>query len=197
MSPNDTQLDDLRTATGIPDLGAMTDEQFAKVVEKAGRGDLSLEQLTMLTQVVPRFLPLLETAVVEQIAALKKVAKGAAASQKQALEAVGQTLDSLQQTLHVLAQHAQSDDARIEVGKIVPELGKMGLELAKIVQQMNTENNSFWWRIGRGVLIALGIISLAALTAAAAAAAVVLKGMAEQAAQAGKRGETRGKFGGA
>jgi hypothetical protein len=158
MHYNQTQLDELKAATGVTEFDAVTDEQFAQAIKKAAEGGLSYEQLQLFIQVAPQFLQLQE----KMVEGLKKVAEGAQSSQKEALQAVGHSLDAVHQTLHVLAQNAETDEARVELAKLALETGKLGLKLARIIKEMNEANNSFWWGLA-GLIGAVGVGALAAI----------------------------------
>lgn len=157
MQPSATELRELKTATGITDFGAVTYEQFAQVVKKAAENGLSLERLKLLVQVMPQFVQLQS----EMIGALKKIAEGAQSGQHAALQAVGNSLDATRQTLHVLAQNAQTDEVRLEIAKIAVEVGKQGLELARIIVVINGDNNSFWRHVagiaGTAAVVVIGV----------------------------------------
>jgi hypothetical protein len=168
MHYHQTQLDELKAATGVTEFDAVTDEQFAQVIQKAAEGGLSFEQLQLFIQVAPQFLQLQEKTIGELVEGLKKVAAGAQSSQKEALKAVGHSLDFIHQTLHVLAQNAETDGARVELAKLALETGKQGLELARIIKEMNEANNSFWWNLASGIgnaAMMIGAVGVGALAA--------------------------------
>jgi hypothetical protein len=163
MHPKQTRLDELKAATGVTEFDAVADEQFAQVIKKAAEGGLSLEQLQLLIQVMPQFLQLQEKMIGKLVEGLKKLAEGAQSSQKEALQAVGHSLDDLHQTLHVLAQNAETDEARVELAKLALEMGKQDLELARIIKEMNEANNSFWWRLASTIGTTVTAISAVAI----------------------------------
>ncbi|HBI42591.1 MAG TPA: hypothetical protein DDY78_06990 [Planctomycetales bacterium] len=163
MSLNSAQLADLQAAAGVIDFANMNDEQFARVVKKAVQGRITLEQLRLLVQVVPQFLQLQEQMISQLIAGVQEVAKGARESQKDALQAVGRSLESVHQALHMLAQNAQTDHGRVEIAKLALEAGKQGIELARIIEQMNQANNSLWWKLG--TVLAAAIVTIAGAAA--------------------------------
>jgi hypothetical protein len=165
-------LDDLKASTGISDFETVTDEQFAGVAKKAAEGGLTIDQLKLLVQVMPQFIQLQGKLIEEMIGGLKQVAKSAKASQKAAIQAVSQSLDSAHQTLHVLAQNAQTDEVRLEIAKLALEAGKQGIELARIIKEMNDSNNNLWWKVAS----VIGTVGIVAVGVSVTMLSVFLKG---------------------
>lgn len=132
MQPSSAQLQELTAATGIPDFSAVTLKQFTEVVYKAAKKSLTLERLRLLVGVMPQFIQLQG----EIIGGLKKIAEGAQSGQQAAMQAVGRsfdTLNSLQETLCVLAQGSQTDESRLEIARVAVKAGELGIRLARII----------------------------------------------------------------
>ena len=54
------------------------------------------------------------------------------------MQAVGRsfdTLNSLQETLCVLAQGSQTDESRLEIAKVAVKAGELGIRLVEIVRE--------------------------------------------------------------
>ncbi len=156
----DCQVQRLRTATGIKRFGSVvTDDQFNVVLSKVRQGNLNLEQVKLFTQVAPHFIQFQK----DTIEGLKSIAIRAQASQQSAFEAL-QTIGDLTKTsqaLTVLAQNAQSDEARVEIARCTLEIARLQTQVAVVAQSMNKENNAFWkWLGGAALGLALGVPAL-------------------------------------
>jgi ABC-type microcin C transport system permease subunit YejE len=60
---------------------------------------------------------------------------------------------------------SESDQTRIEIAKLTIEAGRLGVQMATIVERMNRDNNSFWkWIVGVLGVVAITIIVIFAGT---------------------------------
>lgn len=133
-------LDRLKRVINIRDLGQTTMKQFAQIQKMAAEGDLSLQEVGLLIAAIPHALELQK----ETLEGLRHIAAQATANQKGALDrAVGPVLASLE-ALKSIAATAETDQARIELARMVVEVGTQGVEVSRIVAEINRNNNGFW-----------------------------------------------------
>lgn len=150
-------LDEAKSIAGLEDLDRVDLEEFARIHEKAAEGELNLEHVKLLAKHIPDFVQLQK----DTVEGLRDIVQEATESQELALEEVGQSLDGLNETLTMLAESAESDDARIEIAKITRELGEISLKIGKIIREMNEDNNRFYGKViavGGGLALAVLVV---------------------------------------
>ena len=67
-------------------------------------------------------------------------------------------MESIAEPLRILAERAESDEARKEIANCILKAGELYLEMAKITQQINANNNEFWWKLGLAALSVLATV---------------------------------------
>jgi len=147
MSTMSDELAKLKDVTGVHDLEHASPQDVAKIDKMAAQGKLSLEQMELLVAAIPHFVELQKAA----IQALQDTVAAARAVQKEALQAVGKSLDSASRILEQMASGVQTDEARMQIAGQAIEIGRLGLEVAKLIESMNKDNNSLYKYIAGAV----------------------------------------------
>lgn len=158
MSSENT-IEELKSITGMLDFKNLSQEDAKKVLKIIGEQRLSEAQVGALVKIAPEFL----SCTTEALSGLKVSAEGAKENQKEALAAITQSIGSISSVLKLLAEQSESDETREKIASHLIEAGKLYIQFAEIAKEMNSENNSFWLKMG-------GIFGTVAL--------VVLGGMA-------------------
>ena len=158
MSSENT-IEELKSITGMLDFKNLSQEDAKKVLKIIGEQRLSEAQVGALVKIAPAFL----SCTTEALSGLKVSAEGAKENQKEALAAITQSIGSISSVLKLLAEQSESDETREKIASHLIEAGKLYIQFAEIAKEMNSENNSFWLKMG-------GIFGTVAL--------VVLGGMA-------------------
>ena len=138
-----TIVDEIIEITGIRDLKKMTEADTVKLLRLIGEQKLKEEHVRALVKIAPSFIGL----AVESLKAISAVAKASGASQIDALQSVQQSISAISEALQVLAASAKSDKTREKLARAILEAGRLYVELARISQQMNANNNDFWLKL--------------------------------------------------
>ena len=157
---NDTRLNKLKTKTGIDDFNSVSNKQFETVQRLAGEGEISKEDMKLLLEVMPNFVQLQET----YIDGLKTIINSAKETQKDALRGITITIENLTALLQSIVEKSETEELRSKIVDISLKLAEHGLEIAKIVQETNKENNNLWKSIAgvaAGALLVVGGIFVA------------------------------------
>jgi len=141
---NETRLNKLKTRTGIDDFSSVSNEQFETVQRLAGEGEISKEDMKLLVELMPNFVQLQET----YINGLKIIINSAKETQKDALRGITVTIENLTALLHNILEKAETEELRSKVADISLKLADHGIQIAKILQETNKENNSLWKTLG-------------------------------------------------
>jgi polyhydroxyalkanoate synthesis regulator phasin len=148
-------IEDVKEKLNVSDLEDATKETVLTINDLVADGELTDEQIAAIVESIPKFIELQE----EVVEGLREVASEAGESQRAAIEAVRSSLDGLEDTLQILAESAESDEARLEIAKLIRELSEKSVEVADKVERMNKENNRTWAQIAGAVssTIAAGV----------------------------------------
>ena len=157
MTSQNHAIEDLKTITGVSDFENASPEEMAKIDKMAAQGKLNLEQMKLVIEAMPHFVELQKTTV----QALQDTVAAARDVQKEAVQSVGNSLNTTSRILEQLAGSVQTDDARMRLAEIAIEIGRLGLEMARILEQMNKDNNNLWkWISGAAVTLAVAVITI-------------------------------------
>ena len=155
MTSKEHEIERLKKITGVTDFENASPEDVAKIDKMAAQGKLNLEQMKLLVEAIPHFVELQKTT----IKALQDTVAAARDVQKEAIQSVGNSLNAVSRILEQLADTVQTDDARMKLAEIAIEIGRFGLEMAKILERMNKDNNSLWkWITGAVVTAAAAVV---------------------------------------
>ena len=155
MTSQNHAIEDLKTITGVSDFENASPEDMAKIDKMAAQGKLNLEQMKLVIEAMPHFVELQKTTV----QALQDTVAAARDVQKEAVQSVGNSLNAASRILEQLAGTVETDDARMRLAEIAIEVGRLGLEIARILEQMNKDNNNLWkWISGAAVTLAAAVI---------------------------------------
>lgn len=155
----DLKLNSLKTKIGIDDFNKVTKEQFEKIQILAGEGIISKEEMKLLVEVMPNFVQLQQT----YADTLKTTINAAKETQKDALRGISVTLDNITDLLKTIAQNAETEELRSKIADIALKLADYGIDVAKILQDTNKENNTMWKQMtlaASAVVITVGGIFL-------------------------------------
>jgi len=155
-------LEELQQKTGIRDLKNLSTSDVDKVLKLAGNGTLSETHVKALVGLTPDFIQHLEQLSVKTLETISKLPENAKASQVEALATVQSSIKGMSEMLGVLktlAENAQTDETREKIGHVIVEFSKLYVELSKISQQMNTDNNAMWKALATTALSVFAIVS--------------------------------------
>ncbi|MDD2640704.1 MAG: hypothetical protein PHS65_06895 [Arcobacteraceae bacterium] len=154
------QLNSLKTKTGVNDFDSVSNEQFENIQVLAGEGKISKKEMESLVEAIPNFIQLQET----YIDGLKATINSAKETQKDALRGITITIENLTKLLQSIVEKSETEELRSKIVDISLKLAENGLEIAKILQETNKENNNLWKSIA-GVaattLVVVGSIFIA------------------------------------
>lgn len=134
------QLEQFTQITGIEDVDNISSKEFEEIQRLAGEGLLGRETLAAAIQYIPNYLELQK----ESIQTLRTTVDKISSSQTQALdilENIQQSLDAQLRIFEILATSAQTDHTHLQLAMVTIEVGRQQIELAKIVAQVNRDNN--------------------------------------------------------
>jgi len=140
----------IKEITEIQDLEQVSSLDIARINKMAAQGKLNTEQMELLVAAIPHFVELQKVtiqALQDTVAAVRDV-------QKEAIQSVSRSLDSASRILEQLASGVQADEARMQVAGHAIEIGRLGLEVAKLIESMNKDNNNIWKYITGAIAVA-------------------------------------------
>lgn len=150
----DIKLNNLKQKLGIDDFKSVSNQQFEKIQILAGEGKISKEDMKLLVEAIPHFVQLQQT----YVDGLKTVINAAKETQKDALRGISVTLENITDLLKTIVKNAETEELRSKIADIALKLADYGIEIAKILQDTNKENNSTWKQIAGFVSIAVLVV---------------------------------------
>ena len=150
----DTNMDNIKRKTGINDFNTVSNKQFEDIQVLAGKGKITKEEMQLLVEMMPNFVQLQET----YIDGLKTIINSAKETQKDALSGITVTIENFTALLHTILEKAETEELRSKVADISLKLADHGIEIAKILQETNKENNSLWKTLGSVAAVALVVV---------------------------------------
>lgn len=151
---NDTNVDNIKRKTGIDDFTSVSNEQFKNIQVLAGKEKITKEEMQLLVEMMPNFVQLQET----YIDGLKTIINSAKETQKDALRGMTITIENLTALLHSILEKAETEELRSKIADISLKLAEHSIEIAKILQETNKENNSLWKTLGNIAAVALVVV---------------------------------------
>ena len=146
-----SDIESIRNDLKIESFEKLTNEQMSNLLQMAGKGKISVQQLEQIATMVPSFF----ASVVE---GLHQVSASAASSQDKALSGLKYAIESLER----LTAHPQADKETIQL------VAEKIIEVAKLIDNANESNNSFFGNAGGWFkAIAVGFVALIGLALAA------------------------------
>lgn len=133
-------LDSLKSRYEIKDFADVSGPEFSRLQKAIADGDIGTNELKILTDAIPNFVQL----QISYIESLKEVVGAAKETQKQALTGISGSLDALNRSFEVLLKADHSEVVTLKIIDATIELAKINVELAKVIQQTNNDNNSLW-----------------------------------------------------
>ena len=150
----DEKLDGLKNKTNIKDFTKVSNKEFETIQKLAGVGKISKEEMRLLVEAMPNFVQLQQT----YVDGLKTVINGAKETQKDALRGISIILENITEILKDIVQNAETEELRSKVADIALKLADYGINIAKIVQETNKENNNTWTQIAGFVSVAVVVV---------------------------------------
>lgn len=98
-------------------------------------------------EAIPHFVQLQQA----YVDGLKSVINSAKETQKDALSGISVTLENITDLLKTIVHKSETEELRSKITDIALKLADYGLEIAKIMQETNKENNNTWKYIAGGV----------------------------------------------
>ncbi|QLE57115.1 hypothetical protein [Nostoc sp. TCL26-01] len=170
-------IEKIQQETGIQDLKTLDQDKLDKVMDAVNSKKITAEDLKKLIEMFPsEFLASLglatqgiKTSLDQASSAQMENLKGTTVTQIQVINSVTDSLRTIEETIRLLATQTQSDSFKSEVAKVLMELAKYKLEIAKILQSINDannnnrletqrENNNFFAGMAGGILTFLGFV---------------------------------------
>lgn len=150
----DIRLNSLKQKIGINDFKSVSKQEFEKIQTLAGEGKISKEDMKLLVEAIPHFVQLQQT----YVDGLKTVISAAKETQKDALRGISITLENITDLLKTIVHNAETEELRSKIADIALKLADYGIEIAKILQDTNKENNSTWKQIASIVSVAVVVV---------------------------------------
>lgn len=153
MDVEKNELDELKKVTNIHDFNKLSAEDITRIDKMAAEGKLSPKQMELLIGAIPNFIELQKTtiqALQEAIGSVREIQKDALNS----MYSIVKSLDSIVRIFEQLAGNMQTDEAKMQIANHSIEIGRLGLEMAKIIDSMNKDNNNLWKYITAGTVLA-------------------------------------------
>lgn len=144
---SDQIIDELKSISGVVDFGSLSKEDAARLLALIGEQKLSEAHIKALVEIAPAFLGFSS----ECLKAMSNVADGAKITQTEAISTIKKSISGLTDVLGRLAENAESDETREKIAFLLLEAGKLYVEMAKILKDMNKDNNDTWIKIA-GIL---------------------------------------------
>jgi len=154
MTTINDKLAKVKEITGIHDPEHASPQDVANINILAAQGKLNIEQMVSLVSIIPHFIELQKAT----IQGLQEISAAVRDVQKEAIQSVSRSLDSASRILEQLASGVQTDEVRMQIAEHAIEIGRLGLEVAKLIESMNKDNNSIWKYIVGGTGLSLLIL---------------------------------------
>jgi hypothetical protein len=167
----------IQDVTGIQDIRTLDADKVQKIIDALNIQKITTADIQKLVEMFPsEFLASLaftaqgiKASIDQASSAQLENLKGTTVTQMQVINAVADSLRTIEETIRLLATQAQSDSFRSEVTRVVMDLAKYKLEIAKILQgvneannqnrlQMQKENNNFWAGVVSGLVTVVGVV---------------------------------------
>ncbi len=149
-----SRLNDLKIKTTIDNFNSVSKQEFENIQRLAGEGKISKEEMKLLVEAIPNFIQLQET----YIDGLKTIINSAKETQKDALRGITITIENLTALLQTIVEKSETEELRLKIADISLKLAEHGMEIAKILQATNQENNNLWKSIAGIAATALIVV---------------------------------------
>jgi membrane-associated protease RseP (regulator of RpoE activity) len=139
----DSDVKELKEATGITDFSKLNEEQNSQIFKMIYRGQLSPVQLAILAELAPPVINMFTATMVEIVKQVENAGKAQVAS-IEVLKALAQTVEGQKEA--ILA--CKTDKCRITISE---NIRKATFKISSAIVAINKENNSFWrefWKEG-------------------------------------------------
>ena len=133
-------LEKIKSILGINDISKMTDEDFVNLQSYIAKNEISKKEMERLVAAIPHIVQLQQ----RYAESLKSTIDSMKDSQTEAMRCISHSIDSIMGILKDIVSKSETEELRSKIADITLELAKYGLEYAKIVQEMNKENNNAW-----------------------------------------------------
>lgn len=132
------ELEELKAKLGIADLSKMSGGDFERLQTLVGKKEITREQVEQLVALMPQFIKL-QLAYAEN---LKLGISSVKETQKDALGYVAASLDPIIDLLKEIVSISETEELRSKIVDYTFQLADKKIEIAKILQEMNIDNNN-------------------------------------------------------
>lgn len=136
----EVNLEALKQRLNVDDFLHVGPLEFSRIQQAITEGALEPHELKILADVIPNLVQLQKG----HIETLKEVISSAKDTQKTALEGISQSLKSLDKLLDFFSTAEQSDEIKGKIIDATIKLTEINVEIAKLIEKSNSDNNSFW-----------------------------------------------------
>lgn len=160
----DNDIDKTKKRFGVENGKSITGQQFETIMDNVALGEISKEQAMLLLSALPNFVELQKT----YLDGIKTIANSARETQKSAMDAISKVaeIDSLISIINKLSDNVESEELKSKIIDALIKIANLKNEIVKILQEVNTSNNSTWKEIALTVA-AVASVAVAALIARA------------------------------
>jgi len=158
----DNDIDKIKKRFGVENGKSITGRQFETIMDNVALGEISKEHAMLLLNALPNFVELQKT----YLDGIKTIANSARETQKSAMDAISKVaeLDSLISIINKLSDNVESEELKSKIIDALIKIANLKNEIVKILQEVNTSNNSIWKEIALTV-VAVASVAVAAVIA--------------------------------
>jgi len=155
----DNDIDKIKKRFGVENGKSITGRQFETIMDNVALGEISKEHAMLLLNALPNFVELQKT----YLDGIKTIANSARETQKSAMDAISKVaeLDSLISIINKLSDNVESEELKSKIIDALIKIANLKNEIVKILQEVNTSNNSIWKEIALTVAAVASVASVA------------------------------------
>ena len=132
-----------------------------EIIDLAKEDKLSLAKMKTLIEIHPGIVQ----SSIKAFDSLIAASQHAGNSQVEAMRTIRETMLSLNESLKILADRAQSDKTREKIAEIIVEMAKIYSQHFETTRKMNSSNNKTWKNIGKLAIAGLALVATGAAAA--------------------------------
>lgn len=152
----DADLMKIRDKLNISSLSTASLDDFKKIQDGLISQKLSNDELKLLVDAMPNFVQL-QGKYVEGLVSLINSAKE---TQKEALIGISDNIKNVTDLLKIIATKSETDDLREKIVEVTIKLSDYSLEISRILQETNRDNNDTWKFIATGLSVVVGVVGV-------------------------------------
>ena len=148
------EIEEIKKITKIDNFSSLAKYDVERVLILAGEKRITEAQLETLVSVAPQFVDI----AIESLRTVGVISGAAKDSQANVMTSITKSIDGLSDALSALAKNAASDDARVEIAKILGHSAPIFVEFAKISAGVNKDNNHTWRELAKIAVVSVAVI---------------------------------------